>query len=78
MIDANGLPGTTGVFEGNLHAIGSYDECVKIDVKEQAICGVKIPEFKGRYALATIALVAVGDANDTAKRFELILKSYYS
>ena len=73
MIDANGLPGTTGVFEGNLHAIGSYDECMKIDVKGQTICGVKIPEFKGRYALATITLGAGGDAKDTAKRFKIIL-----
>ena len=70
MIDANGLPGTTGVFEGNLHAIGSYEECIKIEVKNQSICGIQIPDFRGRYALATITLSAASGngPNTTGER----------
>ncbi len=57
MLDAGGVPGTTGIFDGNLHAIGSYDECVEIEVKDEKICGVEIPDFRGRYMLATLAPV---------------------
>ncbi len=54
MIDASGVPGTTGIFAGNLHAIGSYDECVNVEVKDQKFCGINIPQFVGRYVLATL------------------------
>ena len=65
MIDASGIPGTTGIFDGNLHAIGSYDECVAVDVKDEKFCGINIPQFKGRYVLATLVPVTV--SNDTKK-----------
>ena len=74
MLDAGGVPGTTGIFDGNLHAIGSYDECVGIEVKDEKICGVEIPDFRGRYALATLApLAAKAEESRTAEeefRFE--------
>ena len=74
VLDAGGVPGTTGIFDGNLHAIGSYDECVGIEVKDEKICGIESPDFRGRYALATLAPVAAKpEETETAKeefRFE--------
>ena len=54
MIDASGIPATTGIFEGNLHGLGSFDACVAIKVVGQKILGIDIPDFKTRYVMATL------------------------
>ena len=65
VIDASGGPGTTGLFDGNVHAIGSFDECVAIEVVDQEVCGFKVPDFRGRYVLATLMPVAAATKSNT-------------
>ena len=71
VIDASGVPGTTGLFDGNVHALGSFDACVAVDVVDKKFCGVNIPEFRGRYVLATLMPFATppSSKNQTGKNF---------
>ncbi|XP_037075314.1 nose resistant to fluoxetine protein 6-like [Pollicipes pollicipes] len=58
MLDASGkLP--DGILMGNIHAFGSYDECLAVEVRLNASRHPELPErglhFRGRYAMTVVS-----------------------
>ena len=56
MLDATGKPGASGLLTGNVHALGSFDECLSIQVKDNPpqADGQLVPNFQGRYVMAML------------------------
>ena len=59
MLDATGKLGGSGFFDGNLHAIGTFEECLPIDVPASKEPNhVPHPKFVGKYFLAKLNVIS--------------------
>ena len=71
VLDATGKPGASGLLTGNVHALGSFDECLSIQVKDSPplSAGHQVPNFQGRYVMAMLgaALLNPGQIKNSSK-----------
>ena len=61
VLDASGKFGSSGIFEGNLNAIGTFDECLPIEFEGNSSTGIdcwEIPSFEGKFFVGEIKLRA--------------------
>jgi hypothetical protein len=80
VLDATGKPGGSGLLTGNVHALGSFDQCMSIQVKDSPplSSGHQVPDLQGRYVLAMLEAQLLNQVPNTQTSEPLMMNVFDS